>query len=98
MATAKTAVNLFSFPGEKMLNLTVRYLPSFPGRVCLRRLSPKPMRRLKSCPEIVPVQAITPRPSFDRLELLYMSPRELPIAKRDAPRITGLRSKLIDTN
>lgn len=67
-------------------------------QVCLVKFMPRPIRRLKSCPEMVPVQAITANPRDERLELLYKSPKEFPIAMIDAPRITGFISKTAELN
>lgn len=61
-------------------------------------MSPKPINRLKSWPEIVPVQAMTARPMELRLELLKRSPKEFPMASSVAPRSTGFTLNLIEKN
>ncbi len=56
------------------------------------------MSRLKSWPEMVPVQAMTAKPCAERLELLKRSPSELPTAKSVAPSSTELTPNRSEMN
>ena len=60
--------------------------------------NPNPIKRLNSCPEIDPVQAITPYPSADKLELAKKSVKVLPIAKMVNPNKTWLIPCVIEIN
>ena len=74
------------------------------GRIDLYRndplaiLSPRPKIRLKSCPEMVPVQAITAKPSPERLTFAKKSPREFPKASRVQARSVLFTPKLMEKN
>ena len=75
-------------------------MPTFPVplalQVCLNKFIPRPNSRLKTCPEMVPVHAMTANPIDERLELLYRSPSELPTAMSEAPNITGFICSTVD--